>query len=146
MEIFHQGSETSGQKKNPGKMRENLTNKYPYRFSIPSEIEIKKFISSQAQQTKNISKSNNPSEKRGRKQKGTELKWMKILRPIVDQHFYSTPEVVYNLFLELVSSDDQSCSIDLPMDKTGQIDKTKIKAKINQERAKMKKKATRDLI
>ena len=100
MEIFHQGSETSGQKKNPGKMRENLTNKYPYRFSIPSEIEIKKFISSQAQQTKNISKSNNPSEKRGRKQKESfllELRRSNIEKIIISGTFDASYDLSFVL-------------------------------------------------
>ena len=40
--MFAQGKVNSSQKMNAAKMREQLCNKYPYKFSIPSETEIKK--------------------------------------------------------------------------------------------------------
>ena len=39
--MFEQGKVISSQKMNAAKMREQLCNKYPYKFSIPSETEIK---------------------------------------------------------------------------------------------------------
>ena len=39
--MFEQGKVNSSQKMNAAKMREQLCNKYPYKFSIPSETEIK---------------------------------------------------------------------------------------------------------
>ena len=62
LKMFNDGCSKSGNKMNPGKMRENLINMFPHKFSIPSELEIKKFIGAQSQKQKYKHKTNNPSE------------------------------------------------------------------------------------
>ena len=47
--MFRESTINDGNKMNPGKMRETLMNVFPPKFSIPSELEIKKFIPSEAQ-------------------------------------------------------------------------------------------------
>ena len=49
LNMFNDGCSKSANKMNPGKMREFLSNMFPHKFSIPSELEIKKFISSESQ-------------------------------------------------------------------------------------------------
>ena len=50
--MFCEGTINDGNKMNLGKMRETLMNIFPHKFSIPSELEIKKFITSEAQKQK----------------------------------------------------------------------------------------------
>ena len=66
--------------------------------------------------------------------------------PLIEQNANAKPEEIYELFIKQISVDDQSHPPDLPMNKIGEVDKKSIKSKINQERAKMKKRARRDLI
>ena len=74
-------------------MREQLMSMFPHRFSIPSETEMKKFINSESQKLKYKSKKGNPSERRGRKPKGTnELIWANILKPIVESNINDVRE------------------------------------------------------
>ena len=74
--MFHEGCLINTNKMNPGKMRETLMNMFPHKISIPSELKIKKIITSETQKHKNTktAKSNNSvSERRGRKPEGTAL-------------------------------------------------------------------------
>ncbi len=147
LKMFHDGCSKSANKMNPGKMREVLMNMFPHKFSIPSELEIKKFITSESQKKKYTSKTTrNISETRGRKQKGTALVWTTLLQPFIKRNVDSKPEDIYKLFLEEISVNNQSLPPDLPMDEIGEIDKKRIKSKINQERAKIRNRTKRDLI
>ena len=71
------------------------------------------------------------SETRGRKPKGTALVWTTLLQPIIERNVDSKPEDIYKLFLEDISSNNQSLPPDLPMDEIGEIDKKRIKSRIN---------------
>ena len=147
LRMFREGTINDGNKMNPGKMRETLMNMFPHKFSIPSELEIKKFITSEAQKHKKKGKRNeNPAERRGRKSGGTTGIWTTLLNPLIEENANAKPEEIYELFIKQISVDDQSRPPDLPMNEIGDIDKKKIKSKINQERAKIKKRAQRDLI
>ena len=145
--MFNEGCTNSANKMNPGKMRETLMNMFPHKFSIPSELEIKKFITSESQKKKYSTKTTKKtSETRGRKPKGTELVWTTLLQPFVKRNVDSKPEDIYKLFIEEISVNKQSLPPDLPMNEIGDIDKKKIKSRINQERAKMRNRTKRDLI
>ena len=147
LRMFREGTINDGNKMNPGKMRETLMNMFPHKFSIPSELEIKKFITSEAQKQKKKGKRNeNPAERRGRKSGGNTGIWTTLLNPLIEENANAKPEEIYELFIKQISVDDQSRPPDLPMNENGDIDKKKIKSKINQERAKIKKRARRDLI
>ena len=54
LKLFRVGCADHSKKMNPAKMREHLVNTFPHKFSIPSEMEIKKFINSKSQKLKNI--------------------------------------------------------------------------------------------
>ena len=147
LNMFNDGCSKSANKMNPGKMREVLTNMFPHKFSIPSELEIKKFISSESQKKKITSKTTKKtSETRGRKPKGTALVWTTLLQPFIERNVDSKPEDIYKLFLEEISINNQSLPPDLPMDEIGEMDKKRIKSRINQERAKIRNRTKRDLI
>ena len=145
LKMFNDGCTKSANKMNPGKMRENLMNMFPHRFSIPSELEIKKFIAAQSQKQKYNSKSKNTSETRGRKRNGT-TEWKSSLIPLIEENMSAKPEEIYNMFLQAITVDGESLPPGLPMNEIEEIDKKKIKTIINQEKAKIKKRAQRDLI
>ena len=86
------------------------------------------------------------SETRGRKPKGTEIVWTTLLQPFVKRNVDLKPEDIYKLFIEEISVNKQSLPPDLPMNEFGDIDKKKIKSRINQERAKIRNRTKRDLI
>ena len=56
LNMFNEGCSNSTNKMNPGKMRETLKNMFPHKFSILSELEIKKFITLESQKHKYSSK------------------------------------------------------------------------------------------
>ena len=88
----------------------------------------------------------NSAERRGRKSEGTTGIWITLLNPLIEQNANAKPEETYELFIRQISVDDQSRPPELPMNKIGDVDKKKIKSKNIQERAKIKKRAQRDLI
>ena len=51
-EMFEKGEENSSNKMNAGQMREALKLKYPHKFAIPGETEIKSHIGAQFQKSK----------------------------------------------------------------------------------------------
>ena len=68
LKLFRVECADHSKKMNPAKMREHLVNTFPHKFSIPSEMEIKKFINSKSQKLKYKSRVNkNPNERKGRK-------------------------------------------------------------------------------
>ena len=62
--MFNDGCSNSAHKMNPGKMRETVMHFFPHRFSIPSELEIKTFITSESQKKKNSQKQKKIRKKR----------------------------------------------------------------------------------
>ena len=144
LKMFNDGCSKNENKMNPGKMRENLMNMFPHKFSIPSELEIKKFITSQSQKQKYKSKTNK-SKTRVRKRNGT-MVWKSSLIPLIEENVSAKPEQIYNMFAQAITIDGESLPQGLPMNKIVEIDKKRIKAIINQERDKIKRRAKRDLI
>ncbi len=142
--MFNYGCSKSTNKTNPGKMRENLMNMFPHKFLIRSELEIKKFITSQSQKQKYKLKTNK-SETRGRKRNGT-MVWKSSLMPLIEENVSAKLEEIYNTFVKAITVDGESLPQGLPLNEIGEIDKKRIKAIINQERATIKKRAKRDLI
>ena len=60
--MFNDGCSNSAHKMNPGKMRETVMHFFPHRFSIPSELEIKTFITSESQKKKILKNKKNPKK------------------------------------------------------------------------------------
>ena len=124
--MFEQGKVNSSQKMNAAKMREQLCNKYPYKFSIPSETEIKKIIGSEFQKQKNtgtIDDDTDNQNTRGRRS-GPKSMWATILEPMVVASPQTKPA---QLLVEFFSSlgDSNYWPEDLPRDEHGEVDKTK---------------------
>ena len=68
------------------------------------------------------------------------------MNPLIEQNANAKPEEIYESFIKQISVDDQSHPPDLPMNEIGEADRKRTKLKINKERAKIKKRAQRDLI
>ena len=134
------GELDSNKKMSAGKMREMLMRDYPSRFSIPGETEIKSWIGAQ-QTKKKYKKKGTGVTGRGRPSsdyiKGD---WEKIVESVVDMEPSAKPEDLYKSFLTL-HKDDSMFPKDVPRDDSNNIDKKKIKQKINQYKSKLKKNA-----
>ena len=147
LKLFDAGTIDSAKKLNPAKVREQLMSMFPYRFSIPSETKIKKFINSESQKLKYKSKKGNSSEKRGRKPKGTnKLIWANILKPIVESNIDDVPEAIYKWFIASLGDDELTHLPNLLKTENGKFDKKNIKAMIYQLRSKIKKQAKKTIV
>ena len=81
--IFQSGNKNKFDKMSAAKMREHLQIKYPARFSIPGETEIKTFIGAQHQKSK-YKKINFGGRTRGRSPAGAKNNsWEMMLQEIV---------------------------------------------------------------
>ena len=127
-EIFDIGTKQTNLKMAPGKMHDLLVSKYPCRFDIPSETEIKTFINLMFQNAKYEEKkrkkkanSNNDGtttneESRGRR-KGDVVRheWVSILETVVEADKKGKPTDLYNKLMEVIGPDPKSWPIDLPL-------------------------------
>ena len=145
-EMFESGEAISSNKMNASKMREHLMLRYPDRFSLPGEIEIKQCISALAQKKKT---SNNNKCKKKRKQCDIP-KWEKDLKEMVKQRWEETPNNLYEDFKSSMGDDPSLWPIDIPTitneDKTVSIDKKMIKVIISAAKQEAKKVGKRSLL
>ena len=85
MEMYQKGVRNNSSKVSAGKMRENLLNMYPGRFSIPGETEIKQFIGKLTQ----TNKAKDPLKEkstRGRKAGNAKRSWYTSLNELIDKN------------------------------------------------------------
>ena len=120
-------------------MREHLMLRYPDRFSLSGEIEIKKCISALAQKKKT---SNNKKGKKKRKQ--CEIpKWERDLKEMVKQRWEETLKDLFGDFKSGLGDDPSLCPIDIltitNKDKTISIDKKMINVIISAAKQQIKK-------
>ena len=145
-EMFQSGEAISSNKMNASKMREHLRLRYPDRFSLPGEIEIKKCISALAQKKKT------PNNKKGKKKrKQCEIpKWERDLKEMVKQRWEETPNDLFEDFKSSLGDDPFSWPITIPTitnkDKTISIDKKMIKVIISAAKQEVKKVGKRSLL
>ena len=135
------GELDSNKKMSAGKMREMLMRDYPSRFSIPGETEIKSWIG--AQQTKKKYKKKGTRDGGGRGRPSSDYQksdWEKVIETVVESEPSAKPEDLYKSFLNM-HNDETTLPTDVPRDDTNNIDKKKIKQKINQHKSKLKKSA-----
>ena len=83
---------------NPGKMREQLQQMYPFRFSIPGETEIKKFIGLEFQNEK--SGNRNEHSTRARNSGSQNTVWFSMLTPLVKSKLQERPAKIFDYFIE----------------------------------------------
>lgn len=144
-DMFERGEKESSNKMNASKMREQLVQMYPNRFSLPGEIEIKKCISAMAQKKKSTKGSNT-------KTRGTDngSQWKNILEQLVRQRWKESPKVIYEAFKALIGNDPSKWPIDIPTiseeDGTLTIDMKKMKSVISYVKSKIKKEGKRSLL
>ena len=135
------GELDSNKKMSAGKMREMLMRDYPSRFSIPEKTEIKSWIG--AQQTKKKYKKKGTRDGGGRGRPSSDYQksdWEKVIETVVELEPSAKPEDLYKSFLAM-HNDENMFPTDVPRDDTNNIDKKKIKQKINQYKSKLKKNA-----
>ena len=85
---------------NAGKIRDNLINLYPGRFSIPGETQIKQFIGKLSQKVKSKHKRKNPTKStRGRKAGNLKTSWHPHLSQIIQNDPKEKPEAIYHNFI-----------------------------------------------
>jgi hypothetical protein len=104
IEIFQKGEANSHEKMSPGQMYEALRVKNPNKFSIPSETEIKSFISAQVQKGKYKKKPKN-GDGRDRKSKtaqNNEVEWETILESCVTNHPSAKSEDIFKKFIDIL--------------------------------------------
>ena len=114
-------------------MCEQLCNKYPYKFSIPSETEIKKIIGSEFQKQKNtgtIDDDTDNQNTRGRRS-GPKYMWATILKHMVEASPQTKPAQLLVKFFSSMG-DSNYWPEDLPRDEHGEVDKKKMKYVISQ--------------
>ena len=142
-DMFQVGENNSSLKMNEGKMRDNLMLRYPNKFSIPGETDIKTFINGQFQKSKNKSsnKNSNPNERRGRKtnDSGAKPQWEVMIEMIANDNETMKPERIWQHVIEKVGVDATKWPTGLPLDTENKPNKIKIKDKINAFRTKMRK-------
>ena len=140
LEMFEKGQNNSGQKMNPGKMREQLLQKYPFKFAIPGETEIKKFIGAQIQKGKYKRKTTTTSTVASRRNTNKDA-WVVLLENIVKADPARQPRHILDLYLGMIGEDKNNWPEHIPMtgDENNMIDKAKIKAKISQIKTKLQK-------
>ena len=137
---------------NAGQMGEALKNKYPMKFSIPGETEIKSHIGAQFQKSKYNKKSNGSG--RGRRAATDKPNWHYLVEICVEEDPTGKPEDIYKTFVEKLEkaremNDDVTNTNgnivmetydDVPVT-NGTIDKRTVKQKIGQHRQKLRKEA-----
>ena len=134
------GELDSNKKMSAGKMREMLMRDYPSRFSISGETEIKSWIGAQ-QTKKKYKKKGKGGSGRGRPSSNySKGVWEKVVETIVELEPSAKPEDLYKSFLAM-HKDENMFPTDVPRDDSNNIDKKKIKKKINQYKSKLKKNA-----
>ena len=134
--MFDVGSKDSSRKMNAGKMRERLICLYPNRFSIPSELEIKKFTAAQFQKSKYTRKNQGEARSNSRQYEEWQMQLDRMITAT------SKPQDVYEKFVEHAKENN----ITFPTLENGEPDKNKIKSKINQRKTQKKKEAKKSLL
>ena len=138
-QMFQKGVENSSNKMNAGQMREALKIKYPWKFSIPGETEIKSHIGAQFQKSKYKKQSDDSG--RGRRANFEKPRWHSLVETLVEHEPNSKPEDIYKKFEETIQQDQQQeLYNDVPLNNC-EIDKKQIKQKISQHRQKLRKEA-----
>ena len=142
-QMFLQGKANSAQKMNPGKMREQLQQMYPFRFSIPGETEIKKFIGSEFQKEKNANRNENSTRTRNSGPQNTV--WFSMLTPLVKSKIEERPAKLFDYFIDSLG-DITTWPEDLPRTEEGTVDKKKITQAVSYIKTKTKKADKRALL
>ena len=117
-------------------MRQRLKMKYPNRFTIPSETEIKQEISAlfmDSKSKKKKSKQNNKDIVVFNKDKHI-VDWKNILDNLVQNNISEKPKVIYEKYCNILTKDYHVSIDDMPQEKI-------VKHKISAIRQKHKKKA-----
>ena len=99
MEMYQIGVTNNSSKMSAGKMRENLLNMYPGRFSIPGETEIKQFIGKVTQ----TNKAKDPLKEkstRGRKAGNAKRSCYTSLNELINENPSEKLENIYQLMIE----------------------------------------------
>ena len=137
-EMFQRGEQNSSNKMNAAQMREALAIKYPIKFSIPGETEIKTYIGAEFQKSK-YTRKNQSGDGRGRKPNNrSKPRWHVLIEKCVEYNGTGKPEEIYNQFLQGMTQEPEVN--DVPT-KDGKIDKEVIKRKISQHKQKIRKHA-----
>ena len=145
-EMFEHGEAISSNKMNASKMREQLMLKYPDRFSLPGEIEIKKTISALAQKKKV-----GPNKGGTRKRRQCDIpEWEKNLKELVKQRWEESPKDLFQAFKSIIGNNQSRWPSDIPTiineDNTVSINVKKIKANISSAKQEIKKVGKRSLL
>lgn len=82
VELFDRGEDDISLKMNPSQMLDALRRKYPKRFTLPGENEIKTFISSLVQKRK--------TQHKRKSRKRTQGDWIELLEKFIDTAFENT--------------------------------------------------------
>ena len=144
-EMFQMGVEYSYNKMSAGKMREHLQQLHPDCFSIPGETEIKQFINKMSEAQKRIQTVDpgKPKSSRGRKPGNTKFTWHKKLRDILEQDLKDKPRHIYEKF---INSYDGKYPSDLPLNKDGDPDDTKIKQALQRFKRNIEAKVQKEVL
>ena len=105
--FFTRGNVNSSEKMNAAQMREALVSKYPNRFCIPSETEIKQKISSIFATSKDSTRKKTKKKENFifvENANGTAIDWTNSLEEIVSTNRTEKPEVIYNEFVTLMTN------------------------------------------
>jgi len=141
LQMFEKGQNNSGAKMNPGKMREQLVQKYPLKFAIPGETEIKMFIGAQIQKGKYKRKTTSSTTAVASRRNTNKDAWVVLLENIVKADPARQPRHIVDLYLSMIGEDKNNWPEHIPItnDANNEIDKAKIKAKISQIKTKLQK-------
>ena len=142
MEMYQKGVRKNSSKMSAGKMRENLLNMYPRRFSIPCETEIKQYIGklTQTNKAKDLLKEKST---RGRKAGNAKRSWYSSLNELINKNPSEKPEIIFRLLIEKLGN---NLPDDLPTTAENEPDKKKIKSTIAILKTKLKKDAKRSIV
>ena len=136
---------------NAGQMREALKVKYPLRFFIPGETEIKIYIGAQFKKEKyHQNKSNNTEGGRGRPSgrgnKRDHQEYDSYILTLVGENITRKPAVIYDKFVRMFTTDMLRMPEDTPKISDGSVDKKKVKSKISSEKTKFKNNVKRRVL
>ena len=144
--MFESGEAISSKKMNASKMREQLMLKYPNRFSLPGEIEIKKTISALSQRKKG-------GQNKGGTRKRCQCEipeWERNLKEMVKHHWKEPRKDLYESFKSIMGDDPSIWPSDIPTirnkDNSISINMKKIKAIISSAKQERKKLGKRSLL
>ena len=142
-EMFGAGAANSSNKMSADRMREILIEKYPCRFSLPGETEIKQFIGKLSQQDKKSKlPKDKPNSSRGRKSGKNEVSWYGVLKEIIELNPTEKPEVIYK---NLIETFNDNLPNDFPM-VNDEPDKDKVKSTISRFKTKIRNDAKRSIL